>query len=136
MAWLSLSSHEVGHIPQIYKEGSLAAYAMEFISQYASAGNHDGAPYEKEADKGYNNFMDFNDFVNKTYGDNSLKNLFNNHSENVITKRLDKWWGAFEEVRGHKEERTKSFIEGLNTNLDNYSEGRYFYNGTDWVKKN
>lgn len=136
MAWLRLSSHEVGHIPQIYREGSLGSYAMEFLSQYTDAGNHDGAPYEQEADTGRNVFNDFNNFINDTYGKNSLENLFNNNTENVITKRLDKWWAAFEDERGKKTERTESFLEGLKTNLDNYSEGQYFYNGTDWVKKN
>ena len=40
------------------------------------------------------------------------------------------------ENRGKKEERTKSFMEGLSTNLENYTEGTYIYNGTNWVLKN
>ena len=134
--WLSHSSHEVGHISQIKKEGSSLSYLGEFISQYSTSGNHDGANYEKEADKGSDLFGQFNNFVDKTYGRNSLGNLFENHTDPVIVKRLDKWWGAFEKDKGKKEERTNSFMQGLNTNLGNYSEGTYIYDGNNWVKKN
>jgi len=136
LAWLSLSSHEVGHIPQINREGGLWSYIGEFISQYATAGNHDDAKYEEEAEVGQTTFNEFNNFINKEYGANSLVNLFENHTENVITRRLDKWWKAFEDDRSKKEERTDSFIKGLSTNLDNYSEGTYIWNGDNWVKKN
>jgi len=134
--WLSHSSHEVGHIPQIKKAGSSLSYLGKFISQYSKSGNHDGADYEKEADKGSDLFGQFNNFVDKTYGRNSLVNLFENHTDPVIVKSLDKWWGAFEKDREKKEERTNSFMQGLNTNLDNYSEGTYIYDGNNWVKKN
>jgi hypothetical protein len=134
--WLSLSSHEVGHLEQIDREGGFFSYVGEFIGQYSSAGNHDGANYEKEADIGQKVFGQFNSFLNEKYGENSLINLFENHTDPVIVKRLDKWWSEFEKYRGKKEERTKSFIEGLSTNLDNFSEGTYIYNGSNWVKKN
>jgi RHS repeat-associated protein len=134
--WLSLSSHEVGHIEQIDREGGFFAYTFEFIKQYGSAGNHDGAEYEKEADIGQKVFGQFNSFIDETYGKNSLTKLFQNNVDPVIVKRLDKWWGEFESYRGKKEERTQSFIEGLSTNLNNYSEGTYIYNGSNWVKKN
>jgi RHS repeat-associated protein len=134
--WLSLSSHEVGHIEQIDRKGGFFSYVGEFIKQYSSAGNHDGAEYEKEADIGQKVFGQFNSFLNEKYGRNSLTDLFENHTDPVIVKRLDKWWKEFEKYRGQKEERTKSFIEGLSTNLGNFSEGTYIYNGSNWVKKN
>lgn len=135
-SWLSLSSHEVGHFSQINKEGSAWSYLGEIGSQYFTSFSHDGADYEKEADKGSDLFGQFNNFVDKTYGRNSLVNLFENHTDPVIVKNLDKWWGAFEKDRGKKEERTNSFMQGLNTNLNNYSEGTYIYDGNNWVKKN
>jgi RHS repeat-associated protein len=58
-AWLALSSHEVGHIPQIDEAGGLLSYVGGMVKEYAKSG-HDDAPSEKEADEGYKNFVGFN----------------------------------------------------------------------------
>ena len=100
--WLDLSSHEVGHLPQIDKEGGFFGYVSEFINQYSKAG-HDGAKYEKEADKGQNRFNDFNNFLNEKYGDNTLINILsatieiNGHkgTEDYKIRQIDKLWNEF-----------------------------------------
>jgi RHS repeat-associated protein len=98
MAWLNLSSHEVGHIPQIGKEGGLGSYLTEFAKQYISNFGHDGAPYEIEADKGSIIMNKFNSFVNETFGENSINNLFNsNRTESQKIEIIDKWWNAYQE---------------------------------------
>ena len=132
--WLSIASHEVGHLPQIGKEGGLFSYLFEFMKQYAQAGNHNDAPYEKEADKGSDVFDLFNHFVNNNYGSGSIETLFNsNKSQEDKIKAIDNWWGDFQKSQVEKKtEATKNF---LNTNIENLEEGEYEFNGSEWVKK-
>jgi RHS repeat-associated protein len=132
-AWLALSSHEVGHLPQISREGGLFGYLAEFAKQYAQAGEHDGAPYEQEADEGYNNFVKFNSFVNSAYGAESLTDLFySDKTQGNKIKTLNKWWGAYQESQSQKKtQATNSFLK----NFGNLSEGTYEWNGSEWVKK-
>lgn len=97
LKWLRLSSHEVGHIPQNIKHGG-PGYLLEFIKQYSSAGNHDGAPYEVEADKGSNTFNAFNAYINKNIGNGALVDLFNsNLREGQKVNQLNRWWSDFQE---------------------------------------
>ena len=43
---MSLSSHEVGHLPQVeLKENNTKRYVSTFISQYMIAGDHDGGSF-------------------------------------------------------------------------------------------
>ena len=64
---------------------------------------HDGAKYEKEADKGQNRFNDFNNFLNEKYGDNTLINILsatieiNGHkgTEDYKIRQIDKLWNEF-----------------------------------------
>lgn len=131
--WLSISSHEVGHIPQISKEGGMTGYLIEFIKQYAQAGGHNGAPYEKEAEVGAETFRKFNQFVNTTYGKDALTGMFNsNQFQKNKVKTLDKWWSAFQENQSkQKKSATNTFIN----NIQNIEQGTYEWNGSSWVKK-
>jgi len=106
MAWLFLSSHEVGHIPQINQKGGLLGYLTSFGLEYAQHG-HDNAPSEIEADKGYQTLKSFNSFVNDTYGKNSIKNLFeSDDSEAQKIKTIDKWWEAFQDFKKQQEDKS------------------------------
>ena len=103
-AWLDISAHEVGHLPQIDKEGSLTSYLGEFIKQYAGAAGHNGASYEKDAEKGTTEFRNFNKFVDKTYGKDALINVMKatektdgyKGSELYKIKKIDKFWKEYE----------------------------------------
>lgn len=108
-SWLSLSSHEVGHLPQIDKAGGVISYLTEFIGQYAKAGEHDSAPNEKEADKGSTNFGEFYNFVSSEYGKESIEQLFNNSklSEETRIDRINLWWQKFEETKNKKDNEKK-----------------------------
>jgi hypothetical protein len=107
IGWLSLSSHEVGHIPQINQKGGFLGYISSFIAEYAKYG-HDAAPSEIEADKGYNSFNSFNSFVNKTFGKDSIKNLFeSDNSESQKIKTIDRWWGAYKDFQKQQESQNQ-----------------------------
>ena len=126
--WLGISAHEVGHIPQIDEAGGLFSYVGEMVKQYAQSGHND-APNEKEADKGYTNFTQFNTFVNKTYGSGALTDLFNSKTtESKKTSTIEKWYGAFQD---QKQQATKSFMN----NFKNQESGTYKWDGTNWVKQ-
>ena len=127
--WLGISSHEVGHIPQIDEAGGLFGYVGEMVKQYAQSGGHNDAPNEKEADKGYTNFTQFNSFVNKTYGNGALTDLFNSKTtESKKTSTIEKWYGAFQD---QKQQATKSFMN----NIKNQDSGTYKWDGNNWVKQ-
>lgn len=96
--WLSLSSHEVGHLPQIDRAGGLFAYLGQFIGQYASNFSHDGAPLEKEAEKGAEKFVDFRTFVNKRHGFGALERLIEapHTYDNTKISLLRRWWQEYQ----------------------------------------
>ena len=92
IGWLELSAHEVGHLPQIDKKRGLLLYSLSFGVEYLRSG-HDNAPSEKEADKGYLEFMRFNQFVSNNYGSTALKDLFESElSEQDKISIIDNWW--------------------------------------------
>jgi hypothetical protein len=103
--WLSLLSHEVGHLPQIDKAGGVFAYAAEFAKQYTLAGGHDDAPNEIEAEKGQQAFSEFNLYVDKRFGKNTLINLMksteDSHgyfgTEEYKIRMIDFYWNLFQE---------------------------------------
>ena len=98
MAWLFLSSHEVGHLPQIAKAGNLLKYTLGFAMEYAKSG-HDNAPSEIEADKGYEVLKDFNKFIDKTFGNKSLEKLFkSNIRESKKIEIITNWWNAYQDT--------------------------------------
>ena len=99
MAWLSLSSHEVGHLADIKELGlGKAGYMTTFLLGYAAALSHDGHPREKRADIGEDKFRSFNEFVNIRYGEGKLKSLFDNpnNTDKDIIGRLDQWWTQYQ----------------------------------------
>ncbi|MDR0939383.1 MAG: hypothetical protein LBN29_08540, partial [Mediterranea sp.] len=125
-AWLSLSAHEIGHIPQIGKLGGIMGYLYEFVKQYAKYG-HDAAPLEKEAEKGRTEFKEFYKFANTTYGQNSIESLFNSKdTEGQKMYTLNSWWNSYQEYMNKK---TVSFIG----NFQNLQLGVYTWNGVDWT---
>lgn len=95
--WLSISAHEVGHLPQIDREGNLIAYLMEFVRQYATISGHDDAPYEIEAEKGRTNFELFYEYINQKYGYRALENMLINQylSDQTKIERLSIWWSGY-----------------------------------------
>lgn len=118
MEWLYLSSHEVGHLPQVAKTGSLLKYTLGFALEYAKSG-HDAAPSEIEADKGYSVFSAFNKFVNKTYGNGSIEKLFNSNArENKKIETITNWWNAYQDTQ---KQQTNSFFN----NFRNLEQGTY-----------
>ncbi|GAA4379797.1 hypothetical protein GCM10023186_17580 [Hymenobacter koreensis] len=133
MRWLALSSHEVGHIPQISKEGGLLGYLTEFAKQYAQAGEHDGAPYEEDANRGKETFLKFNNFVENTYGTGALTGLFDSKkSQTNKIETLNNWWNAFQgEQGGQKKSSTNSFLNSFQS----IEPGKYKWDGSKWVKE-
>jgi len=128
MEWLYLSSHEVGHLPQVAKAGSLLKYALGFVLEYSKSG-HDAAPSEIEADKGYTVFIAFNKFVNKTYGNGSIEKLFNSdkrESEKIET--ITNWWNEYQNTQ---KQQTNSFFY----NFQNLEQGTYKWNGSNWERQ-
>ncbi|WP_286863330.1 MULTISPECIES: hypothetical protein [Sphingobacterium] len=99
--WLYLSSHEVGHLPQVEKHDGLISYFGEFAKQYTSSfiengfssnDGHDNAEYEKEADKGAVNFLKFDRFVNENIGKNGITDLLSGGlSEDKKIDILQRW---------------------------------------------
>ena len=96
--WLDLNSHEVGHLTQAEKYKSNFGYYLSFVFEYGKAGGHDSANKEKEAEKGAIKFRDFDNFLNKRYGNSTLANLFNDKSLSSIdkNKKLDEYFVAYE----------------------------------------
>jgi RHS repeat-associated protein len=110
MSWLSLSSHEVGHLPQISKAGGLLSYLFGFAKEYVKSG-HDDAPSEIEADKGYHTFNAFNSFVNKRYGSGSMEKLFNSDMrEGQRVETITNWWNAYQDTQ---KAATNSFLNNF-----------------------
>lgn len=107
ISFLDLMSHEVGHLPQLDETGSnakhLARSGLGYIKAAIENGStnyedyHDKAPLEIAAEKGTFNFRDFNSFVNKTYGANKLKALFENknNTEKDKVQRINQWFKAY-----------------------------------------
>ena len=94
--WLRLSSHEVGHLPQIDESGGLLPYISSFIGEYINHMGHDNSPKEREAEKGAREFDKFNKFVNSNIGKNALINLFeSNLSHQDIIDKIDEWWDLY-----------------------------------------
>lgn len=103
-------------------------YLFEFIKQYSRYG-HDDAPFEKEADKGYNIFNEFNSFVNARFGSRAIEKLFNSDErEYQKIQTLTEWWDTYQESKNQK---TKPFLEGFS----NLEEGTYKWDGRDWIKQ-
>jgi RHS repeat-associated protein len=95
IGWLELAAHEIGHIPQIDKGGGLLGYLATFAKEYMQ-NSHDNAPSEKEADRGREEFINFNDFVDKNYGNGAMKKLFKSKvSEDDKIKKIDNWWNHY-----------------------------------------
>ena len=95
MSWLDLLSHEVGHLPQIKREGGLLPYLLSFAKEYIQYG-HDNAPSEIEADRGFSEFKSFEKFVSANYGNTAMKDLFESDlSEQNKTSTIDKWWNEY-----------------------------------------
>ena len=98
MGWLSLSSHEVGHIPQIDKAGGFFNYVTSILTEYAKFG-HDKAPSEIEAEQGTTKFNQFNDFIDKNYEKGGLEKLLkSNRTQDRKIEIIDKWWSEFTKV--------------------------------------
>jgi RHS repeat-associated protein len=130
--WLALSSHEVGHIPQIDEQGGLFSYIGEMLDQYFLFG-HDNAPYEIMADEGYKNFKLFNSFVDKTYGTGALTKLFSSDArENKKTTTIEKWYNAYQTA--HNEQKKKA-AQSFIGNFQNLESGNYKWDGNNWTKQ-
>jgi RHS repeat-associated protein len=128
MEWLSLSAHEVGHLPQISKAGDLLNYVFGFAMEYIKNG-HDDAPSEIAADKGYKTFSAFNSFVNRTYGYGSIEKLFNSDKREIRKiETITSWWNVYQETQ---KQQTKSFFN----NFQNLEQGTYKWNGSSWEKQ-
>jgi hypothetical protein len=99
MAWIYIMSHEVGHIKDINEIGKgKSGYFLQFAKEYAKAGSHDGNWREKRADNGPTSFRAFNNFIDKNYGKDKLKKLFENedNTDKDVKERLDQWWGQYQ----------------------------------------
>ena len=95
--WLDILSHEVGHIPQIDKNGGMIGYVSNAMLEYMKSAGHDAAPSEKEADIGRTQYRRFNAFVSNKYGENAIPELLSSHKsdkQKILT--LDKWWNEYE----------------------------------------
>lgn len=127
--FIELSSHEVGHLPQLDDYGgakhiarSIGAYIAEAIINLdainevddSKTGNpdyetiiHNSSPLEQQAEVGSGIFRDFSKFVDKHYGkgkDYMIQKLFNNKNNNdtIIIRKLDKWWNAYKNEKYEK----------------------------------
>ena len=108
--WLSLLSHEVGHLPQIDRAGGLFSYVGEFAKQYFLEAGHDGAPNEIEADKGEEVFKDFNRYVNSHFGKDSLINLMNTTenthgyfgTDEYKIRMINIYWNSYQDSKNEK----------------------------------
>ncbi len=107
--WLDLASHEVGHLPQADEYGNhvpgkltymgsfLVDYALGFIKTGSIKKAHDSVEREKQADQGSDNFVDFNNFVNDSYGKDKLWKLFRNKdlSDQDKIEKIDIWYKEY-----------------------------------------
>ncbi|MBW8361448.1 MAG: hypothetical protein K0M56_04600, partial [Kaistella sp.] len=107
MNFLDLMSHEVGHLTQLDEVGDNTTHLVRsgwgYVKAAISNGStkyedyHDKAPLEIAAERGTLNFRDFNNFVNRNYGANKLKALFENNSntEKDRIQRINQWFKAY-----------------------------------------
>ena len=94
--WLDILSHEVGHIPQIDKNGGMAGYVSNAMMEYLQSAGHDAAPSEIEADIGQTQYRKFCAFVSQKYGEESIPELFSSHiSDKRKIQIIDKWWNEY-----------------------------------------
>ena len=120
---MELSSHEVGHLPQLEDYGgrehiarSIGAYFVEAIINIDAINEkdygdivHNSSPLEQQAEVGSGVFRDFSKFVDKHYGNgkqNMIQKLFNNkaNKDSDINSRVDKWWKAYNTERYEKKD--------------------------------
>ena len=96
-SWMSLLSHEVGHLKHIEESGNPIKYIGSFILDYISNFGHDDVPREKEAEKGRMVFNAFYKFINRTYeSKTAMEDLFkSNKSDKAKIDTIDKWWKEF-----------------------------------------
>ena len=95
-AWLSILSHEVGHIPQIDKNGGRNGYVINILTEYCKARGHDNAPSEIEAEIGNVIYKGFYKYISSHYGENALSDLFkSDYSDNYKIKKIDEWWNNY-----------------------------------------
>jgi hypothetical protein len=127
--FLKLSTHEVGHLPQLDTYGgakhvarSIGAYLVEAIINLDAINEvddpktgksgyqtiiHDSSPLEQQAEVGAGIFRDFSKFVDKHYSkgkSNMIQKLFNNKKNNdtVIIRKLDRWWNTYKKENYEK----------------------------------
>ena len=94
--WLDILSHEVGHIPQIDKNGGMTRYVLNAMVEYLQSAGHDTAPSEIEADIGQNQYRKFCAFVSQKYGEEAIPELFSSHiSDKRKIQTIDKWWNEY-----------------------------------------
>ncbi|SHF75100.1 hypothetical protein [Flavobacterium defluvii] len=122
--FFELSSHEVGHLPQLDDYGggehiarSVGTYVVKaLINAYAIKDDdyadivHNESPLEQQAEAGAGIFRDFSKFVDENYGNGKQKNLilklFNNkaNKNSDIISRINKWWTAYNTERYEKKD--------------------------------
>gem|GEM_PF-666492 len=94
--WLDILSHEVGHIPQIDKNGGMRGYVSNAVIEYIKSSGHDEAPSEKEADIGQTQYRRFNAFISSKYGENAISELLSSRcSDKQKVQTIDKWWNEY-----------------------------------------
>ena len=94
--WMTLLSHEVGHIKHIKESSHEVTYIGGFLYDYMKYG-HDETPREKDADQGYNKFLDFYKYTNESYGKYSLDKLFkSDKSDKQKIQIINQWWNEYE----------------------------------------
>ncbi|MDY3529820.1 hypothetical protein PG593_08535 [Riemerella anatipestifer] len=103
ITFLKRNAHEVGHIEQL-KNGNtkhMLSSFSEYVDNIMSGQDwHDGsfATKEKQADIVEQKFENFYNFVNKNYGKNEMKKLFESKkSEGEKIEIIDKWYKSFKE---------------------------------------
>lgn len=105
--WLEIMAHEVGHIKDIKEIGGgqeyyfgvfLGDYAKEFLRSPNAGKAHDGAWREKRADIGQDEFMNFNDFIGRTYGAGQLIRLLDDAAKPDAEKinQISSWWKDYQ----------------------------------------
>ena len=94
--WLDILSHEVGHIPQIDRNGGMMKYVSNAAMEYMENSGHDDAPSEKEADIGQTQYRRFNAFVSYKYGEKAIPMLLSSScSDKQKIQTIDKWWNEY-----------------------------------------
>jgi hypothetical protein len=110
LRWLDHLAHEVGHLPHIAQQRTLAGYLLRFGLQYARYG-HDAAPLEQEAEAGRTRFRAFQAFVAANSAPGTLLTLLGDpaYSDEAAYDLLDAWHAAFcEHERDGRLERSAS----------------------------